>query len=39
MKALFYSQINPQKSMEQLVSDRALFRFMIVAILILSACG
>jgi hypothetical protein len=39
MKALLYSQLNPQKSMEQMVSDRALFRYMIMAVLILSACG
>ena len=39
MKALLYAQINPQKTMEQLVNDRAIFRYLIVAVLILSACG
>jgi hypothetical protein len=39
MKALLYAQFNPQKTMEQLVNDRAIFRYLIVAVLILSACG
>ena len=39
MKALLYAQFNPQKTMEQLVNDRAIFRYLIVGILILSVCG
>jgi hypothetical protein len=39
MKALLYAQFNPQKTMEQLVNDRAICRYLIVAVLILSACG
>jgi len=39
MKALLYAQFNPQKTMEQLVNDRAIYRYLIAAVLILSACG
>jgi hypothetical protein len=39
MKAILYAQLNPQKTLEQFVSDRNLYRFLIVAVLIISACG
>jgi hypothetical protein len=39
MKAILYAQFNPQKTLEQFVNDRNLYRFLIVAVLIMSACG
>lgn len=38
MKALLYAQINPSKTLRQLVDDRNLYRLMALAALILSWC-
>jgi len=38
MKALLYSQLNPCKTMEQLIDDRDLYRFFLVAALFMSWC-
>jgi hypothetical protein len=39
MKALIYAQLNPQKTLEQFVNDRNLVRYLIMAVLVLSACA
>jgi hypothetical protein len=39
MKAIIYAQLNPEKTMEQFMSDRSVFRFLILTVLILSVFG
>ena len=39
MKAIFYAQLNPQKTIEQLINDRSLYRILILTFMILAACG
>ena len=38
MKAVIAAQLNPQKTLEQFINDRSLYRLLIVTVLILSAC-
>lgn len=38
MKALLYAQINPSKTLRQLVDDRNLYRLLAMAALILAWC-
>jgi hypothetical protein len=38
MKALFYAQINPSKTLRQLINDRNLYRLIVLAALILAWC-
>ena len=38
MKAVIVAQLNPQKTLEQFINDRSLYRLLIVTVLILSAC-
>ena len=39
MRAILYAQFNPQKTLEQFINDRSLYRCLILTVLILSACG
>jgi hypothetical protein len=39
MKAAFYAQLNPVKTMAQLVGDRSILRVCIIAGLLLAACS
>jgi hypothetical protein len=39
MKAFLRAQINPTKTMEQIVKDRDLWRLFIVAGLLMAVCG
>ena len=38
MKAIFYAQLNPSKTMSQLINDRALYRLLIVGVLFYAWC-
>ena len=38
MKAMIYAQLNPVKSMHQLIGDRCVLRVCIVAVLLLAFC-
>jgi hypothetical protein len=38
MKAILYAQLNPSKTMKQLIQDRNLYRCVIVASLFLAWC-
>jgi hypothetical protein len=38
MKAVIYAQLNPVKTMRQLIDDRFLFRFAILANLVIAFC-
>lgn len=39
MKAIMWQQINPTKTLKQLVSDRNLFRLIVLAGLAMSWCA
>jgi len=38
MKTLLYAQINPSKTLRQLIDDRNLYRLLVLAALILAWC-
>jgi len=38
MKAILYAQLNPSKTMKQLIEDRNLYRLVIVTSLFLAWC-
>jgi len=38
MKAIFYAQLQPVKTMKQLVSDRRLYRGLILGALVITWC-
>jgi len=38
MKTFIASQLNPQKSMKQLIADRCAFRLVVVAFLAITWC-
>ena len=38
MKALVYAQLQPVKTMRQFISDRLLYRTLILAMLVLNWC-
>jgi len=38
MKAILYAQLNPTKTMRQLVNDRNLYRLAIVSSLLMAWC-
>ncbi len=38
MKAILYAQLNPSKTMSQLINDRDLYRLVILSTLFLAAC-
>jgi len=38
MKALVYAQLRPVKTMRQFISDRCLYRTLILALLVMNWC-
>ena len=38
MKALFYAQLQPVKTMRQFINDRCLYRTLILAMLVMNWC-
>ena len=38
MKAIFYAQLHPVKTMRQFISDRHLYRMLILAMLVMNWC-
>jgi hypothetical protein len=38
MKALVYAQLQPVKTMKQFISDRGLYRMLILAMLVVNWC-
>jgi hypothetical protein len=38
MKAVFFAQLNPVKTMQQLICDRSVLRIAIIAGLLLAVC-
>ena len=38
MKALVYAQLQPMKTMRQFISDRCLYRTLILAMLVMNWC-
>jgi hypothetical protein len=39
MKAIFFAQFSPRKTLEQLIHDRDLFRLWILAALVFAWCA
>ncbi len=38
MKSFIYAQLNPTKTMQQLLDDRDLYRLLIIAALLVACC-